>query len=191
MKALALFLSAASMALGLGPTGCASTVRKCKATPLSMKLPLLMPADYEVLGTVDGYGTRLLVCGFPFGEGRYAYVNCPLSAALPEEAKQRPDVFKQNPLISDTAKLGAIIVGEFTLPFPMWIFLLEYRFSPARDAVATATYHALHKRPDADTFLPETLTVWNKGFWPLWSREYAEIQGKAIHIKTDKERLNP
>ncbi|MCX7045156.1 MAG: hypothetical protein NTX50_06710 [Candidatus Sumerlaeota bacterium] len=169
--------------------GCFSTVRKTAPASLRFSLPLLGPEDYETLETVEGYGSRLLICGIPFGDGHYAYVNCPLKTALPEEARQRPDVFKQNPVISDVAILGGIIVGEFVLPFPMWIFLFEYEPSLPRDAVASAVSHALKKQPQADTFLPQTVTVWRSGFWLLYQREWARVEGKAIRIKNDKERF--
>ena len=50
-----------------------------------------------------------------------------------------------------------------------------------------ATYDALNKVPEADTFIPLTYTLEKNGIPGLFRTFTANVKGKAIKIKTDAE----
>ena len=56
-----------------------------------------------------------------------------------------------------------------------------------KDAEAIATFQAINQAPGADTLLPLTTEVSGHGFPYVYWVEIADVSGKALRLKTDKE----
>jgi len=84
---------------------------------------------------------------------------------------------------SVTTVLGFIPFGDSNFGF---IGSLA-RWEEIDNAVASATYDAISKAPNADTILPLRTTVSRSGIPFLVANEEATVWGKAVRIKTDKE----